>query len=336
MSIRLLFVPSAMLAMASILFACSPATTNPERDGVRQQSSSARYGTADTIAMDAATLEEMQRKLAPAEVTIATAEEIEASSYGAVGDGVTDNTAVFRRLLAGGNRTIHVRAGDYLTGSLNIEANTELLLEPGVVLRDLGNLQPSERLLNIRSTHDVRIVGWGAQLLADRTNYTTGEQRHGVLIFGSDHVTIEGLESSGHGGDGFYIGGPPGDPSTDIVLRGCKAGNNRRQGLSITSARRVYVADCEFAETNGTAPEFGIDLEPNYPTDLLDDINFLRVATHNNRGGGIALYLHKLDVTSAPAVINIAEHRSASESPVLLTSVSPGTAVIIRYDGVDE
>lgn len=336
MSIRLVFVPGAMLAIVSILFGCAPGATSSKGESAREQSSSAPGGTDHTVPIDTAALEEMQRELAAAEVTITTAEEIDASSYGAVGDGATDNSAVFRRLLAGGNRTVHVQAGIYLTGSLDFEANTVLALQPGVVLRDLGNLGPKERLLNIRSTHHVRIIGWGAQLLADRATYTTGEQRHGVLIFGSDHVTIEGLESSGHGGDGFYIGGPTGAPSTDIVLRGCKADNNRRQGLSITSARRVYIVDCEFADTHGTAPEFGIDLEPNYPTDMLDDINFLQVETRANRGGGIAAYLHNLDATSAPAVINVAEHRSESESPVLLTSVNPGTAVTIRYSGADE
>lgn len=307
MSIRFLLVRGAMLVIASTLFACSAGTTSSKRESALQQSSSASDGTAHTIAVDTATLE----------------------------DGAADNSAAFRRLLAGGNRTIHVRAGDYLTGSLNIEANTVLALEPGVVLRDLGNLDPKERLLNIRSTHHVKIIGWGAQLLADRAHYTTGEQRHGVLICGSHHVTIEGLESSGHRGDGFYIGGPTAAASTDIVLRGCKAGNNRRQGLSITSARRVYVVDSEFAETNGTAPEFGIDLEPNYPTDVLDDINFLRVATRSNRGGRIAAYL-QLGRNQRPVVINIAEHRSTSESPVLLTSVSPGTVVTMRYGADDE
>jgi hypothetical protein len=336
MSIRLMFIHGAMLAVALSLFACAPTATSSKSDNALQRSASSPDGTAHTVAFDTATLEEMQRELATAESTVTTVEEVDASSYGVVGDGVTDNSVAFRRLLAGGNRTIHVRAGDYLTDSLHIEANTVLALEPGVILRDLGTLAAKERLLNIRSTHHVRIIGWGAQLLADRTHYTTGEQRHGVLIIGSDHVTIEGLESSGHGGDGFYIGGPTGAPSTDIVLRGCKAGNNRRQGLSITSARRVHVVDCEFTDTNGTAPEFGIDLEPNYPTDLLDDINFLRVATVGNRGGGIAVFLHNFDATSAHAVINIAEHRSASEFPVLRTEVEPGTAATIRYRRADE
>jgi hypothetical protein len=286
---------------------------------------------AGTIPIDAASLAELQDELAAADFTVTTAEEVDASSYGVVGDGTTDNSAALRRLLAGGNRTIHVRAGDYVTGSLFVEPNTVLMLEPGVILRDSGNLGPKERLLNVRSTHHVKIVGWGARLVAERANYTTGEQRHGVLIFGSQHVMIEGLESSGHGGDGFYIGGPTGAPSTDVVLRGCKAGNNRRQGLSITSARRIYVVDCEFADTNGTAPEFGIDLEPNYPTDLLDDINFLRVETLGNRGGGIAIYLHMLDATSAPTVITIAEHRSASEAPAIRMTVGAGAQVTARY-----
>jgi hypothetical protein len=250
-----------------------------------------------------------------------TGQTIEAVDAGAVGDGRTDNTAAFQRMLAGGYRTVHVVAGEYLTGKLEIESNTMLLLDPGVTLRDNGLLQSNDRLLNIRDKVNVRITAFGARLVADRSQYLEGEQRHGVFIFGSSHVQIDGLESSGHGGDGFYIGGPAGSPSSDIALKGCRADSNRRQGLSITSARRVRVVDCEFSDTSGTAPQFGIDLEPNQRLDVMEDILLVRTQTAANRGGGIMIHLDRLQATSAPARIIIAEHSSTSETPRMLVSV---------------
>jgi polygalacturonase len=65
-----------------------------------------------------------------------TAETIEASSFGLLGDGITDNTALFKALLGNGNRTIRIEAGDYVTGSLEIPSNTILKLDPGVIIRD--------------------------------------------------------------------------------------------------------------------------------------------------------------------------------------------------------
>lgn len=308
-----------------------PASPDPPPEPPQANPPAPNDGTPDTIPADASTLRDAKAELAASDFSIVTAEEVDGSSYGLIGDGQIDNTSVFQRLLAGGNRTIHVRPGDYVTRSLFFEANTVLILEPGVTVRDAGTLGLRDRLFNIRSTHHVRIVGLGARIVAQRADYPAGEQRHGVLIFGSSHVLIEGLESTGHGGDGFYIGGPTGSPATDVILKGCKADNNQRQGLSITSARRVHIVDCEFSYTNGTAPEFGVDLEPNYPTDVMDQITLLRVRTHANRGGGIMIYLNKLDGTSEPADISMIEHVSTLESPSIFTAVPSTVSRTIRY-----
>jgi hypothetical protein len=142
---------------------------------------------------------------------------------------------------------------------------------------------------------------------------------------------IEGLESTGHGGDGFYVGGPPNAPSHDIILAGCLASDNRRQGLSITSARRVYVVDCEFDKTNGTAPQFGVDLEPNLPTDFLNEIRLLRPHTFSNVGGGIGIYLDKLNAASPMVDIQILEHLSEAEAPKFITHGPSDVHAQIQY-----
>lgn len=286
---------------------------------------------ASTIAPDAAALAAAEQAAATPASSFETAETIDALGYGLVGDGHTDNTQAFRGLLAGGNRTIHVPAGDYVTGRLEFEPRTVLVLAPGVTIRDAGLLDTYDRLLNIE-THDVQIIGLGARIVADRDLYTSGEWRHGVYIFGAERVRIEGLESSSHGGDGFYIGGPPGKASSDVTLVGCKADNNRRQGLSITSAQHVRVIDCEFTYTAGTAPQFGIDLEPNDPPDMLKDILILRPQTRNNLGGGIMIALKGLvGGPTQPVDVTIIDHVSEQESPPLYTSVPPTLAVSLRY-----
>jgi hypothetical protein len=258
-----------------------------------------------------------------------TVEYLEATTV--IGDGVTDNTLALTALFGAGNRTIHIRSGDYVTGKLSIPSSTVLLLDPGVTIRDSGKLGPEDRLINIDGGNNVYIKGLGARIIANRANYTTGEQRHGVLIYGASNVIIEGLESTGHGGDGFYVGGPPNAPSHDIILAGCLASDNRRQGLSITSARRVYVVDCEFDKTNGTAPQFGVDLEPNLPTDFLNEIRLLRPHTFSNVGGGIGIYLDKLNAASPMVDIQILEHLSEAEAPKFITHGPSDVHAQIQY-----
>jgi len=256
--------------------------------------------------------EEEATAAAPENPALTITEVIDGTSFGLVGDGIADNTDTFRRLMSLGNRRIEIRAGDYVTGSFSIASNTIVVLEPGTTIRDSRQLKPTERLINITS-ENVYIDGLGARVISDRSAYTSGEQRHGVFIWGAHHVMIDGLESSAHGGDGFYIGGPSGNAATDVTLRACKADHNRRQGLSITSARRVRVIDCEFSNTRGTSPEFGIDLEPNHAVDVLDDITILRPQTISNQGGGIMVQLFHLDRSSEAVRVVIIDHFSDRE-----------------------
>jgi hypothetical protein len=367
MSIRLLFCSGAIVTFASMLLACAPAATGSKRaepQSVQQQSNNAPVA-APTPAPPSAPAQPLPATPAPTEPPLAppppvqpqpegtirpddahvsaaekgasaddlwfeTAETVDALTYGVVGDGKADNTEAFRSLLANGNRTIHVPAGDYVIDELEFAANTILVLEPGVTLRDAVRLGRMNRLLNIR-TENVRIVAAGARIIADRRHYQTDEWRHGVYLFGAHNIVIEGLESSSHGGDGFYIGGPAGNPSTDIVLKGCKGSDNRRQGLSITSARRVRVVDCEFTATNGTAPQFGVDLEPNNPVDVLDEIVFVRLRTSANRGGGVMFWLHGLSDASEPVNVTVLDHHSERESPVVLVGRPANVDATIRY-----
>lgn len=241
-------------------------------------------------------------------------DEVDGMRAGLIGDGESDNTAAFRELFSRPGQQVIISPGDYLTGSFAIPGNTRVILSAGVSIRDNGELSPSERLVRIAGDH-VEILGNGATVQANRADYTTGEQRHGVHIFGVSDVRISGIRSVANGGDGFYIGGPRGKPSTDISLVDCYAADNRRQGLSITNARRVDIIDCVFSDTNGTPPAAGIDLEPNMPIDYLDRISIIRARTSGNRGGGILLVVKFLDATSAPIDVTIFDHRSTEEAP---------------------
>jgi hypothetical protein len=230
-----------------------------------------------------------------------TTETVDALAFGMA--PAVDSTEPLRRAMGQGGRTVHVPAGEFLVGPLAIPSNTVLVLAPGAMLRDTGVAGSSERHLQIQAVHNVRIVAHGARLLAERRDYTTGEQRHGVFIFDASNVSIEGLESSAHGGDGFYVGGA----SQNVTLTGVLADNNRRQGLSITNGTDVYVFDSEFNNTRGTPPEAGIDVEPDGPSDLIRGIVLVRIRTHGNGGAGIAIYLGNY-AGGPPADVLIVDH----------------------------
>lgn len=247
-----------------------------------------------------------------------------------VGDGKTDNTAQLSALLASGERSLVIPAGDFVTGKIEIPSNFTLTLSPGAILRDSGRLQPADSMLTIKG-ENVRIVGTGAKCVANRNDYTTGEHRHGVLIWGAHNVTIVGLETYGQGGDGFYIGGPHGNPSQSIVLDHVIADYNRRNGLSITSAKGVDVISSTFADTHGTKPEFGVDVEPNDPQGVIQDIHITDLHTLRNVVGGFRAELFRLNGTSVPVSIVVSGHNSKNDGVTVSLESNASAPGLVQY-----
>jgi Right handed beta helix region len=256
---------------------------------------------------------------------------IKGSDAGLIGDGRADNTEAFRALFEKPGQNVAIGPGDFRTGRFVIPGDTVVTLAAGTTIRDTGQLGPNEPLIQIYGDH-VKIIGNGAKVLEDRADYTSAEGRHGIAIGKVMDVTIEGLEVSDTGGDGFWIGGPPNKPGTDITLVNCIARNNRRNGLSIVNGRHVDVINSTFAESNGTPPMFGVDLEPNRKADVLDGILLFGVHTTNNHAGGIAMYLNPLDPQSTRIDVEIVDHVSSDEPTAIVTSTAEkSVAGLVRY-----
>jgi nitrous oxidase accessory protein NosD len=85
-------------------------------------------------------------------------------------------------------------------------------------------------------------------------------------------------------------------PTEDATLLGVTCTGNRRQGLTIGHSRDVVVRDCEFNDTHGTAPQCGIDIEPNAPGSALR-VRIESCRVRGNRGSGVQIYEHSRDVT---------------------------------------
>jgi hypothetical protein len=255
---------------------------------------------------------------------------IRGRNVGLVGDGQTDNTDALRELFSRPGQSVLIEAGDYRTGRFFIPADTMLTLAVGVTIRDTGHLGPNDPLVQIVGDH-VKIIGKGARIVENRADYHADEGRHGVAIVKVSDVSIDGLEVTGAGGDGFYIGGPENKPASNVSLINCVARNNRRQGLSITNARYVDVLNSRFSGSVGTPPAFGVDLEPNWKSDYLDGILLYRIRTAHNDGGGVLIYVNQLDRQSARLDIEIVDHQSDDETPFVASTAVHSVTGDVRY-----
>ncbi|MEY4905815.1 MAG: hypothetical protein RLZZ292_3630 [Bacteroidota bacterium] len=155
----------------------------------------------------------------------------------------------------------------------------------------------------IRATN-IKIWGYGATFKMQKSEYTTGEWRHALSICNSNSISVKGLTLKDSGGDGIYVSGETwfGTQlySNNVTILDCISDNNRRQGMSVVSAQNLTVENCTFKNTIGTAPEAGLDLEPDNPQHRIVNILFKNCTFNNNNGKGIQLSLNFLDATSLP------------------------------------
>lgn len=235
---------------------------------------------------------------------------IDVRSTGARGDGMNDDTVAFQRAIdslpeEGG--TVAVPAGEYLidpTRRVVLRSRMHLELAPDAVLLARPNAADRAYVLEVARVSDVEISG--GRIRGDRDGHlgTTGEWGHGIAIYGARRVTVRDIQVSRCWGDGIAIGGKKArktdklaDPSEDVVLANVVSTGNRRQALTIGHSRDVQVRDCRFSDTAGTAPECGIDLEPDAPWDVRRArIENCRI--DGNRGSGIQLYkrVHEVSI----------------------------------------
>ena len=149
-------------------------------------------------------------------------------------------------------------------GGVQLPSRTHLRLEAGAVLQAIPNASAQYAVLRIIDADDVLIEGSGT-IRGERHAHldTQGEWGIGILVWGGWRVRIEGVHVEDCWGDGVLIMRSENRYAEDVVVTGIRAYGNRRQGISVVSARRVLISNVDIRRTQGTPPSAGIDLEPD-------------------------------------------------------------------------
>ncbi|MFL6591309.1 MAG: right-handed parallel beta-helix repeat-containing protein [Luteimonas sp.] len=174
-----------------------------------------------------------------------------------------------------------------------------LELAPGARLLAIPNGERRAYVLYAFKVADVEITG--GSIVGDRGAHKveTGEWGHGIQLRGASRVTVRDIRITDCWGDGICIGGADTKqqtPSDDIVISNVVCRGNRRQGLSIGRSRNVRVLNSEFSDTEGTSPQYGIDIEPDRPGGT-DNVLIQNCVIRGNRGGGVQIFRRVTNVT---------------------------------------
>ncbi|WP_099364935.1 right-handed parallel beta-helix repeat-containing protein [Sphingobacterium sp. 1.A.4] len=173
------------------------------------------------------------------------------------------------------------------SSGLRLKSNSKILFQKNSLLIVKANDKEFYSALNIENVSNVEV--YFAKLKGDRKVHLSksGEWGMGIYIIHSRNIKLYKSNISQFWGDGIYIGRNQGNTSQNIQIIGSILDNNRRNGISIISGNNVLIKNTVISNTNGTSPEYGIDLEPNGPGDIMQNIVFDNVISYNNNGGGV-------------------------------------------------
>lgn len=234
----------------------------------------------------------------------------------------TDDTAYLQEILDSGHEQLLIPAvpGAWVTEPLFINRdNLSIYFEEGShIAAKPGSFHGrNDSLITVDNHSNISFIGLngGGTLSMDReaysrNPYSKSEWRHTLSLKSVRNVTIESLKIEESGGDGIYIGVSneknSSEYSENLNIRGCLIQNHYRQGISVISAVNLTINNCEILNTRGTAPEAGIDFEPNRPGQVFLNCLIKDTRLQGNRGPGILIWLKKLNgQESRPVEITI-------------------------------
>lgn len=184
--------------------------------------------------------------------------------------------------------TIIIEKGHYYF-NLNQEAEAGITLSDNTDLIVNGTLSLSPNslsrcyIIHVAGAN-IRIYGEG-MIEGDRSAHRgkDGQWGMGINFHHSENCLLKGLTIKDCWGDCVYVG----KGSKNIIVSDCNLYNSRRQGISVTSCNTISILDCNISDIHGTAPEYGIDIEPN-SNETVENVTISGISVTNSVGGILA------------------------------------------------
>jgi len=197
---------------------------------------------------------------------------------------------------------------------IQLVSHQEIVFKDGVVIQaKKGAFKGKmDSLFAGRKLSKVSLIGEGnATFRMQRDDYANpalyekAEWRHGIGLWDCSNVIIRGLTVTETGGDGLYLGASGSGFNKNVLVENCNFDKNYRQGISVISAEDLTIRHCKLTNTKGTAPQAGIDYEPNQAGQRLVNCILEDCVLTGNSGGGLDIYAVNLKDSSLPISITV-------------------------------
>jgi hypothetical protein len=212
-------------------------------------------------------------------------ETVSVKDFGAVGDGVTDDTAAIQAAVNAAN-AIYFPPGEYITSLIELSSRTDISLFGGGIgvttLKMKANIEETIIKLGAGSK---RISIKNMTLDGNRTNQTpTGDGINYGILLGGEQIILENLYIKDCATDGIILNSAL--INGNYSISNVNVTNSRRNGFSIVQGVNCTVVSSSFNNTTGTAPQAGLDIEPS-TVQTVRNIKFIACDFDGNAGDGV-------------------------------------------------
>ena len=233
-------------------------------------------------------------------------ETVSVKDFGAVGDGVTDDTdailAAITAMPANGSN-LNFPFGTYIVNSdnyngLKFDGKSNFAVQgygATIKVKDGASVVGGYEVMSFFNCSNGAINGLTIDGNRDNRTILIETSAHLLTICTScSQIVLNDVIAVNSPADGFLITtftlAVAATYPTDITLVNCVADNAYRNGLSSIGSLRLKISGGEFKNTNGTLPKCGIDIEPDAGYTFGNQDTIIDGARlFNNDGYGLAL-----------------------------------------------
>lgn len=222
----------------------------------------------------------------------------------------TDITSYVNQLIKQ-QKVVSIPAGTYkidANKSIIPKDGSEIRLAPQTKLTVMPTKHGSYRVFQIKNVENVKISG--GSLIGDKYTHlgNAGEWGMGVEIRDSQNISISNMSIDKMWGDAIYVGTNGKNSTSNINLNNIRMDDNRRQGVTIISVKKLIGNNIHISNTKGVDPASGVDIEPNNKNNILQEIYFKNLYTSKNAGTGFIVSLKSYAHSLKPVDIKLISH----------------------------
>lgn len=224
---------------------------------------------------------------------------VSVKDFGAVGDGVTDDTAAIQAALNAIGAGVCLRLGNAtfkVSDALTVTGKTDFQIDgEGATIIAANGMPVAAAKGLLYLTNCQRFTVKNLTFDGNRANRTPAEvPAHTVTLISCKRFIFENVHSNNAVVDGFYFATSDNtDTSTYcqyFQMIGCYANNCYRQGASVINGYDFQFIGGAYTNTTGTAPQAGIDVESNVGATVGNTRGaFIGVTFSGNAGAGLLL-----------------------------------------------